>query len=209
VRDVSQVGDDVGDGGQGRARTFERAALAAAGEHGYRNLTVQKILDRAELNRSLFYRLYSDKSDCYASAYSREISQLTERILNASCGEVDWAAGLRAALDVIAGYLASDRLVARGLLLEVHVARGAGFNERLAVFERLADALDTARQAAGSDVAPPPLTAAFLLNTVEAAAARSLLEGEPKTFADAIPTLVFIAVSLYFGPDVAEARSGS
>ncbi len=189
----------------GRRRAFERAALTAVGERGYRQVTVQDILDQAALSRALFYELFSDKSGCYASAYALAIEDLTSA-LQAECRkQPNWAAGLRAALAALGDYLTAEPFAARGLLVEVHVAGGAGLAKRAEVFERLAGVLDLARQESGGKVSPPPITAAFILNTVDAAVARCLIGEEPRTFADAIPELVFIAVSLYFGREAAEA----
>jgi AcrR family transcriptional regulator len=205
MNELSRVGEEMPKDDLGRRQAFERAALVATGERGYRRLTVQDILDRAGHSRALFYRLYSDKSDCYASAYARGIDELAADLLAAGRRQRSWPAALRASLAAFGDYLITKPVLARGLLVEVHVARGAGLLKRAEVFEQLAEALDGARAENQGQPSPPPITAAFILNTIDAAAVRSLVGEKPRAFADAIPELVFIAVSLYFGREAAQA----
>jgi hypothetical protein len=129
------------------------------------------------------------------------IAGLTGQVLAASCGEPDFASQLRAGLEVVAGFVDSDRLTARSLLLEVHVAGEPCSSERIAVIERLAGALDKAGRATNHDPAPPAIAGLFLVHMAEMAAARSMASGNEQSLAESIPLIVSIATSLYLSPE--------
>ncbi|MDX6634337.1 MAG: hypothetical protein QOF06_540 [Solirubrobacterales bacterium] len=190
-----------------RARkTLGLAALETSGEQGYLQLTVQKIIDRAELDRQHFYRCFEDQWACYATAYADTIDELVADLLNVAGRQKEWLPALGSALDGLARFIEAETLLAKGILLEVHVAGGRAITKRNEVFERLSRAIDRARRENASRHSPPPMTAQFILNMIEAAVSRFLTFGEPERFADSIPDLLYIAASTYFGREVAEAR---
>jgi AcrR family transcriptional regulator len=104
--------------------------LAVCGEKGYRRVAVQDVIDRYGGNRVQFYRQFASKADCYAAAYEHEAGRLVERIFAASRAEPVWRLGLRAGLAELACFAAADPSLARGLLVEVHVAGGPALKRR-------------------------------------------------------------------------------
>ncbi len=190
--------------GAGR-RELQLAALEVSGEVGYRSLTVQRILDRARVSRSHFYKSFADKADCYTQGYVLAIERLEHDVLGPGATAPNWLAGFRQALEELAGFLRAEPLPAKGLLAEVHVAGGAAMAKRKEVFERLSRAIDAARRENESHHSAPPVTASFILNAIEAAVIRTLIKGRPEEFAASIPDLIYIAVSVYFGEAAARA----
>ena len=126
--------------------------LAACGEKGYRRVAVQDVIDRYGGNRVQFYRHFASKADCYAAAYETEAERLSERILEAAGAASDWRLGLRAGLDELAGFAERRPLLARGLLVEVHVAGGPALARRARAAERFARAIDGGRREPGARV---------------------------------------------------------
>jgi AcrR family transcriptional regulator len=175
------------------------AALTACGEKGYRNASVQDLVDRYGGYRTQFYRHFASKADCYVAAYETAVERLCARVLGATKSAENWAERLRGALDELASFAIERPLLARGLLVEVHVAGGAALAKRNEVSDRLASALDLARREAGVSIAPPPITAPFVVGTIEAAAISALAARDPKRFADSVPELAAIATRAYFG----------
>jgi AcrR family transcriptional regulator len=188
-------------------RRLELAALEASGELGYRQLTVQRILDRSEVSRGRFYKTFVNKADCYAQGYATAIERLEGDMLQRGAEAGDWIGGVRAALEELARFLDSQPLLAKGLLAEVHVAGGAAMAKRKEVFERLSRAIDTARRENESRHSPPPITAAFILNAIEAAVLRTFAQGQPQEFAATVPDLVHITAAAYFGEEAARAAA--
>jgi AcrR family transcriptional regulator len=185
-------------------RAMELAALEGSGQAGYRALTVQLILDRSRVSRNSFYKAFADKADCYMQGYAMAIERLAADILGECETAPDWLTAFRAALAQLERFIEVEPDLAKGLLAEVHVAGGAAMAKRKEVFERLARAIDRARrETSGSRHSPPPITASFILNAIEAAVVRSFFPDPPTEFADSIPDLLYIAVSVYFGEKAA------
>ena len=183
-----------------RGRIME-AMLGACGELGYRKVAVRDVLERYGGYRVQFYRLFAGKQDCYAAAYEAEAGRLGAALLGAAAAEPGWREGLRAALGELASYACERPLVARGLLVEVHVAGGPALVRREEMFERLTRAIDSARRETGSRHSPPPLTAPFMVSAIEAAVCEALEKGEPQRFAAAVPELAQMVVVQYFGEE--------
>src|SRR5262245_44841963 len=179
------------------------AMLATCGEKGYRRVAVQDVIDRYGGNRVQFYRHFSSKADCYAAAYEDEIDGLQARVLGSAAAKDCWRAALRAGLDEIARFAEERPLVARGLVVEVHVAGGPALNRRAEVHDRFVAAIDTARREAGTRPSPPPITAQFMAGAVESTLTATLAAGEPAAFTAAVPELTHMIVSTYLGEDAA------
>jgi AcrR family transcriptional regulator len=190
-------------------RRLELAALEASGEAGYRQLTVQRILDRAEVSRTSFYRAFTGKAECYAAGYAVAMEQLEAEILRECSKAERWLGGLRASLEILTEFVESEPHLAKGLLAEVHVAGGAAMAKRKEVFERLSRAIDTARRENESRHSPPPIAASFILNAIEAMVVKTLAQGRPEAFAPIVPELVHIAAAVYFGDEGTAADGGA
>lgn len=186
-----------------RRTKLEVAALQASAELGYANLTVQKVLDRARVSRSSFYREFDNLDSCYASAYGREIDLLSRR-LTAKCCE-GWQAGLDGALEVARNLVLEQPLLARALLVEVHVAGEPAIAKKREVWERLSHALDGARrETTKSRHSPPPLTAIFMLSAIECAVCDFLLSGRDGDFERTLAALRQLIVEAYPGSEAPE-----
>ena len=192
----------------GTRRRLELAALEASGETGYRQLTVQRILDRAGVSRNSFYRAFTGKAECYAAGYAVAMEQLEKEILRACSDAEQWLGGLRASLDILTELIESEPNLAKGLLAEVHVAGGAAMAKRKEVFERLSRAIDTARRENESRHSPPPIAASFILNAIETMVVKTLAHERPEAFAAIVPELVHVAAAVYFGDDGTTAEDG-
>lgn len=184
--------------GEIRAR-LEAGTLLAVAELGYARTTVQAVLDRSAVSRNRFYREFDNLRECFAAAYSGEIDLLTERLL-AGCGD-GWGEGLDSGLSVLRGLVLERPLLARALLVEVHVAGEPALAKRREVWERLSHALDGARrETAVPRHSPPPLTAAFMLGAIEAAVCDYLLEGTGDNFGEMLAELRALIRGAYLGP---------
>jgi AcrR family transcriptional regulator len=181
-----------------RAAATQRAILELSGEVGYRQVTVAALLERSGTNRSWFYKAYAGKPDCFAKAYAQCAGGLCEEVLDACRTVGGGAAGVRAAMGVLSDFLATDPTLARGLFAEAQVAGGDAVAGRNKVFERLSRGIGSARrETSRSRHSPPPATTAiFILDAIEAAVTRALLE--PGAF-DALPEELASLV-LSYGP---------
>jgi AcrR family transcriptional regulator len=179
------------------------AMLASCGEKGYRRVAVQDVIERYGGNRVQFYRHFAGKAECYAEAYETEAERIGERILEAAGAESCWRLGLRAGLDELAAFAEREPLLARGLLVEVHIAGGPALRKRAALCERFGRAIDSGRREAASGHSPPPITAQFMVGAIESTITAALVGGEPDEFSTAVPELAHMVVSTYLGEDAA------
>jgi hypothetical protein len=94
-------------------------------------------------------------------------------------------------------------------VIQVHVAGGPALTKRYEVFERLTRAIDSARrETIASRHSPPPIAAAFMVGAVEQSVAMALLRGQPERFASAVPDLVSLAATIYFGESAGREERG-
>jgi AcrR family transcriptional regulator len=176
-----------------------RAAVEAAGEVGYHELTVAQIIERAGANRTAFYRLYDGKADCYAAGYVVAVDDLVGRMLASGREAAGWREGFGSALDQLAGFAIGAPLYASGVLTQARIAGGPVSAKRLEVLERLSRAVDTARRETSSRHSPPPIAARFIVGAIEETLVGTLARGRVEDFGAAVPDLVQLAVGTYFG----------
>jgi AcrR family transcriptional regulator len=179
------------------------AAIEACGERGYREATVQDVIDRYGGHRQQFYKHFSGKAECYAAAYEFEVDRLYATLGDRAAAEPSWHQGLVTLLTGLGEFLCERPTFARGLLVEVHVAGGPALLKRLEVFERLTHAVDSARHETESRHSPPPVTATFMVGAIEAAVTSALSRAEPQDFVDAVPELAQMIIAAYFGDEIA------
>jgi AcrR family transcriptional regulator len=181
-----------------RRRVME-AMLCACGDLGYRNVSVQDVIDRYGGHRVQFYELFESKADCYAAAYETHAECLCERLLGVAGAEPHWREGLDAALAELARLAAARPLLARGMVAEVHVAGEPALSQREEMIKRLSRAIDSARRETGSRHSPPPETAAFMVGAIESAVASALTKGTETGLAEeAMSDLAWIVSAAYF-----------
>lgn len=195
-------GIDASDGGAGRGRAgskrLHEAVLLAAGELGYAQMTVADLVTRAKCTVEDFEARFASLPECFQQAYAVESQLLCDRILHAAGREASWRAGLTAALRELGNYAEAKPLVAKALLIEVHVAGRDALIVRTERIERLSHALDSARRETTSRHSPPPSTALFMVSTIEDAVASALLRQKPEEFLTVVPELELLIVRAYF-----------
>jgi AcrR family transcriptional regulator len=179
-------------------RASEHAMLQLCGEVGYEQTTVASVIERSGSNRSRFYNTYSGKAQCFELAYERAAEDLCGRLLATCKGAADWTTGMRLAVEELEAFTTEDPALARGLIAEVHVAGGAALARHTELVAGFVEAVDRARRERGRpDPEPPPATADFVVDSIEATVIRSLVEG--KALREELPGLLFLAVSSFFG----------
>lgn len=175
------------------------ATLAACGEIGYRAVTVDDVTERYGGSRAQFYSHFASLKECYAAAYETEAERLCTEILRAGGAEPSWRDGLHTALATTAAFVRERPLIARALLIDVHLAGEPAGELRKEMFERLSRAIDSARRETESRHSPPPLTALFMVSAIEAAVVAALTRGDPDGFAESAPELEQLVLAAYFG----------
>lgn len=179
------------------------AMLLAVGEKGFAEASVQDSLDRSGVPRSRFYVHFANKEDCFARAYRVAAGKLCDEILAAAGRAEGWPARYRAGVAELLGFVSAEPLMARALLVEPHAAGPAVAATYEGAVKRLTAAVDTARHQVDTH-SPPPLTARFVVATVEFTVREGLTGGKGDPCISLLPELVHFAVLYFFGEDAAQ-----
>lgn len=175
------------------------AMLRACDERGFEAVEVEDVLARCGGEPADFERHFADLGDCFAAAYEAEAGHVCEEI-HARCGAAtEWRQGLHAAIELFATFVGSRPRRARSLLIDVHLAGERAERHRKQLAERLARAVDTAREEPDSTYSPPPLTSLFMVSAIEAAAVSALVRDQPESLVEAAPELEQLVLTAYFG----------
>jgi AcrR family transcriptional regulator len=104
-----------------RARIVD-AAVREVAEHGYGQVTVASIAERAGVSRRAFYTTFPSKQDALIWAYDAAAAYAMPQILQALRAERDWARGTAAALATYLAILDCDHAWALACLHEIPAA---------------------------------------------------------------------------------------
>jgi len=116
--------------GHDHAERAIRALALVAAEHGYANVTVNQIINRASMSATTFYANFEDKEDALMAAIESAGAQLMAAIVPAFRRSQDWAQGVRAAWGAFFNFLASRPSLAHLVLVEVYAAGPAAIGRR-------------------------------------------------------------------------------
>jgi AcrR family transcriptional regulator len=141
--------------------------------HGYGEVPVAAVIQRAGVSRKTFYELYSSKEECFAAIYEQEMERVLTPTLQAFEGSEPWGDRLRTALGVLLGTLAADPVAARICFVEVLAAGPVALERRTKAYEKL-DPLFAPPPAASSAEAPSPVAGAIPLAPSRAIVAGSV-----------------------------------
>jgi AcrR family transcriptional regulator len=184
--------------------TAMESALVAAGEVGYREVSVRSILERSGGHRAQFYEQFASTEDCFAQAYATWIDRLCVSLLEAAATTPGWEGGVRAAIVRLFEFATERPALARALLVEGQIAGEPMTARYEATLERLAAALDSVRADLDPADAPPAATGVFVVGGIASCAAEALAAGDPSRVWDALPELMHLAAGSYFDKQAAE-----
>jgi len=181
------------------------SVLVAAGEIGYREVSVRSILERSGGHRAQFYEQFESREDCFAQAYASWIERLCVSLLEAAATTPGWEGGVRAAVVRLLEFASERPAIARALLVEGQIAGQPMTARYEAALERLAAAVDGIRADLEPADAPPEATGSFVVGGIAASVAEALTAGDPERMWDSLPELMHFAVGAYLQSEDAEA----
>lgn len=186
------------------------AMLLACGELGYDRATVQDVVTRARAGRATFYKLFSDKQDCFRRAHEQVGEWICERVVATAGSGSDPREGLRLAVVEVVAVCEESPEIARAVLVGPYATGGPVLDQHHRLLNRLAATLDRCRQDP-SIASPPPEAAAFTVGAIETLLRDRLMAGDRRAGAvrDLLPRLLYVAMAQYFGADAAREELGS
>lgn len=181
------------------------AMLKAAAELGYRQATVQDVIDRAGVSRPTFYEHFSNKEDCFLAAFDTTAARLRERIdAAAEKGGANWRDRLRFSLEELLRFVSSEPEAARALIVEARAASAEALLRRDNLLDYFAGSVDAlVRDHLPDATSHSDITAAGVVGGVEALLYSRLNKGELDDLDALLPSLMYFIVLPYEGHEAA------
>jgi AcrR family transcriptional regulator len=180
------------------------AMLRATAELGYREVSVQDVLDRAGVSRPTFYEHFENKEACFLAAFDAAASRLRERIEIAAADGEAWRERLRLGLEELLHFVGEDPDAAMCLIVDGRAACPDALTRRDDLLDHLSSRLDgMVRAEAPPGEAPSAIAAAGIVGGIEALLYSRLNRGETDRLEDLLPSLMYFAVLPYEGHEAA------
>lgn len=180
------------------------AMLRATAELGYRELSVQDVLDRAGVSRPTFYEHFENKEGCFLAAFDVAAARLRERLEAAAEEGETWRERLRPALAELLRFVVEEPDTAMTLIVDARAACPPALLRRDELLDRFASCLDTqVRAEAPAGEMPSAIAAAGIVGGVEALLYSRINRGETDGIESLLPSLMYFAVLPYEGQAVA------
>jgi AcrR family transcriptional regulator/DNA-binding MarR family transcriptional regulator len=179
------------------------AAVEAVGEVGYARMSVAQVIGRARVSRKTFYDVFSDREDCFLTAFSHAVEQARAIATEAYERESTWLDGIRAALASLLVFMDEEPALARLFVVEALGASERVLEHRARVLDELAGVIDRGRFVASGTSEPPDVTAEGVVGAVFAVVHARVLDGGREPLADLLGPLMSMIVLPYLGSKAA------
>ncbi len=181
------------------------AMLRATAELGYREVSVQDVLERSGVSRPTFYEHFENKEACFLAAFDNAAKRLRDRLEAAAEDGEGWRPRLRLSLEELLRFVSEDPDAAMTLIVDARAACPPALERRDQLLDHFASCLDTQVRAEASDGKPAPsaIAAAGIVGGIEALLYSRLNRGEADDVQSLLPSLMYFAVLPYEGHEVA------
>ncbi|MET0558825.1 MAG: TetR/AcrR family transcriptional regulator [Solirubrobacterales bacterium] len=181
------------------------AMLKAAAELGYRQATVQDVIDRAGVSRPTFYEHFANKEDCFLAAFDTTATRLRERIDAAAAkGGTNWRDRLRFSLEELLNFVSQEPDAARAVIVEARAASAEALLRRDGLLDYFSGCVDSlVRDHLAGAASHSEITAAGVVGGVEALLYSRLNKGELDDVDSLLPSLMYFVVLPYEGHEAA------
>jgi AcrR family transcriptional regulator len=176
--------------------------LRATAELGYREVSVQEVLDRAGVSRPTFYEHFENKEACFLAAFDNAATRLRVRLEAAAEDGEGWRPRFRLGLEELLRFVTEDPDAAMSLIVDARAACPPALERRDELLDHFASCLDT-QVRAESAAAPSAIAAAGIIGGIEALLYARLNRGEADDVQSLLPSLMYFAVLPYEGHEVA------
>jgi AcrR family transcriptional regulator len=176
------------------------AMLRATAELGYREVSVQDVLDRAGVSRPTFYEHFENKEDCFLEAFDTAATRLRTRLESAAEEGETWRERLRLGLEQLLRFVAEEADAAMSLIVDSRAACPPALLRRDELLDHFASCIDTQVRAESPEAsAPSAIAAAGVVGGIEALLYSRLNRGETADIESLLPALMYFAVLPYEG----------
>ncbi len=180
------------------------AMLRATAELGYREVSVQDVLERAGVSRPTFYEHFENKEACFLAAFDSAAARLRRRLEAAAGDGEGWRQRFRLSLEELLRFVVEDPDAAMSLIVDARAACPPALERRDELLDHFASCLDTQVRAEGDPAnTPSAIAAAGIVGGIEALLYARLNRGEADDVQSLLPSLMYFAVLPYEGHEAA------
>lgn len=182
-----------------------RAMIDLVLERGYEGTTVEAVIERAEVGKGDFYRLFTGREDCFMKTYRAYVAvPLEAAVFTAFASHDKWREGLRASAYAAARFVRDHPRECRFGSIEMMQVGPMAQAYRERQLHGMVDLIDAGRQelddpdSVGRGAAESALGAIYITAVKHLAA-----HGNADASDEFVPELMFHAVRPYLGDEVA------
>ena len=174
------------------------AFTAVVAEEGLAKTTIDAVLKRAQMSATTFYLHFEGKEELMLAAIDSAGAQMTAAILSAWDHAPDWPQGIRAGLETLCAFLASQPAKATLIMAEVYTGGPAAMKRRLAALAPLRTLV-----AVGYENSPetPAIAADAIAGAIFTLAYRRIRDSGPESLPTLAPLYTYIALSPFVGTE--------
>jgi AcrR family transcriptional regulator len=173
-------------------------------EHGYVNVTLSMVLERAAVSEAAFRENFDDLEDCFCSVMEAQIGIAGEQVLAAYAGEQGWQRQMRAAARALLDYVLEDLKRAHFVCVEVVYAGDRAKLIRDQLMQAFFLLIDQGRQEMPDPDLLTPFTAEAIGSSIYQRMQNALANDQLEEFENSIPEMMYLAVLPYLGAEAAE-----
>lgn len=169
-------------------------------DKGYGATTLADVAKRASTSIRTFYAHYESKEEAFIDAVDLAAVQSYAAALAASRRAPDWPHAVRSGLAALCNYFAAEPPLAETVIVEVHAAGEQALRRHEESLAQLVRLLEP-----GYELAPdaPPIAAEAIASAIDALLYDAIRAGGGPRVRAMAPTLTYIALSPFTGPEVA------
>lgn len=182
---------------------IREAMLDLVTSQGYAKTTVQQVLERAEVSRADFTRLFEGKQDCFLQIYEEATEDFNECVFGAFEREEEWRDGLRAAGYAAARWIRDHPRETRYGTVEMMAAGEFAQAHREATLRRFTEMVDAGREQLDRPESVSRAMAEGVIGGIVGMLTKNLRRGVRVSGEDLVPDLMYLAVRPYLGHEVA------
>jgi AcrR family transcriptional regulator len=172
-------------------------------DHGFENVTVEMIVERAGGSVADFETAFASLEECATKVFEEEAAENLRLVRAAYDAEPRWPDSLRAAAYAHARWIAENPKLTRFGALELQWTGEMAIAVRDRIIGRYVAMVDAGRELAEDPDSVPALTAESLAGAIKELMARNSDKLEERDPSSAVPEIMYLAVRPYLGEDAA------
>lgn len=188
---------------QTTARRIRAALISLVVERGYPAITLQDLLDRAQVEPATFYHYHQNLDQCFTEIWEEIKDEIVERTAVAFLSAPNWRDGMRAAAWALCRWLQEDHGRAQIFMIELNFANEIVLASRDVVLHNYAELIHLGNEERQQSSLPRVL-ADGVIGSIWERISTTVNAGDFEALPDLVPQMMYVTVMPYLGVEAAE-----